>query len=188
MSEYIHRIRSTRKVFEGNVFKVVVDDIETERGGITQHESVRHPGAVAIVAANEDGEVLMVRQPRHSVGDNLLELPAGKLKENEDPWEAARRELAEETGYRCGSMELLCTFYTSPGFTDEKIYLFAGSDLEPADVSPDAYENDEGITVEWMDPHRALSAITEGSIVDAKTIIGLSMRTWESIDEEAPQA
>jgi ADP-ribose pyrophosphatase len=187
LTEYIHRVRSSRKVFEGSIFTVVVDDIETDRGGIRQHESVRHPGAVAIVAARQDGDILLVRQPRHSVGDNLLELPAGKLKPDEDPWDCARRELEEETGFRCGSLDLLCTFYTSPGFTNEKIHLFEGHDLEAAGTPRDTGDG-EDITVEWMDPHRAMTAISEGSIVDAKTIIGLSMRAGEPVEQEGAPA
>lgn len=120
-----------------------------------------------------DGQVLMVRQNRHAVGQDLLELPAGKLdQEGEDAKTCARRELQEETGYRCGTLEPLVGFLASPGFSDEKIQLFFTADASPAGPPPTSDEG-EPISVEWLSLSSASEAIWAGEVVDSKSIIGL---------------
>jgi ADP-ribose pyrophosphatase len=141
-------------------------------GRETTREIVRHPGAAAVVPL-KDGAVLLVKQNRHAVGADLLEIPAGKLDvPGEDPVECARRELREETGYVAGTLESLGAFYSSPGFTDERYYLYLATELEQVDPVPD-HDNGEPISAEWLRLDAAVDAVTSGRIVDAKTALGL---------------
>ena len=137
-----------------------------------------HPGAVAILAVDPDGDVLLVRQFRSPAGQVLLEVPAGTLDPGpaggtEDPEGAARRELEEETGYRAGSWRLLARFFTAPGFTTEEMFLYLAEDLRPADgdrLGPDEDERLHLVRMPWRD---AVRAAERGEIADAKSIVAL---------------
>ena len=137
-----------------------------------------HPGAVAILAVDPDGDVLLVRQFRSPAGQVLLEVPAGTLDPgpaggSEDPEGAARRELEEETGYRAGSWRLLARFFTAPGFTTEEMFLYLAEDLRPADgdrLGPDEDERLHLVRMPWRD---AVRAAERGEIADAKSIVAL---------------
>ncbi len=133
-------------------------------------EIVEHPGAVAILVRDQKGRVLLVRQYRHAAAGVLLEVPAGKLEPGEEPLSCARRELAEETGCRGGSWRELSWFYSSPGFCDEKIYLFLAEGVSEGLPAPDG---DEALEPFWIDLAEARQAVLEGRINDAKTIIAL---------------
>jgi ADP-ribose pyrophosphatase len=156
-------------VWEGKLNRVRVDRFRYDDGEEAEREIVEHPDAVGIVA--HDGEIVyLVRQPREPVGeDALLELPAGKLdEEGEKPLDTAQRELAEEIGKGARTWQHLTSFYTSPGFTDEKCHLFMGTDLY--DEKADTDENERIEIVEW--PLAELdNAIRDSS--DAKTLVGL---------------
>ena len=172
MSGHIDLVESTT-VFRGRVLEVVVDQVRLPDGRRTSWETVRHPGAAAVVPVASDGRVLLVRQSRHTVASRLLELPAGKLdRPGEDPAVCARRELEEETGYRCHSLHGLGSFLSSPGFSDERIHLFLATDLEYAGRPAGTDEGDD-ITVEWMDMGEAVRAARCGGVEDAKTALGL---------------
>jgi ADP-ribose pyrophosphatase len=120
-----------------------------------------------------DGAVLLVRQNRHAVGADLLEIPAGKLDvPGEDPLECAQRELKEETGYVAGTFESLGVFYSSPGFTDERFYLYLATELEQVAPAPE-HDGGEPISAEWLRLDAAVDAVTTGKIVDGKTALGL---------------
>jgi ADP-ribose pyrophosphatase len=163
----------SRSVFRGRVLEVVVDHVRLPDGRETTWEIVRHPGAAAIVPIGDDGRVLLVRQSRHTVDTRLLEVPAGKLdRKGEDPAECARRELQEETGYRCGTLEHLGTFLSSPGFSDEVIHLFRATGLTHTG-RPDGTEEGEDIEVEWMDMEEAVAATRDGRIQDSKSALGI---------------
>lgn len=164
----------SRSVFAGRFFEVFIERFRRSDGAEVEREIVRHPGAVAVVPVRDDGSILMVRQGRAAVSDKLLELPAGKLEADEDPWECAKRELLEETGYRCGHMELLSAYFSTPGFSDERVHVFLGSDLEKVQDPPDS-DGDEPISIEWLGEQEALEAIFDSRIVDAKTIIGIAL-------------
>lgn len=159
----------SKTVHEGKVASVRVDRFRAADGSEYEREVVGHPGAVAIVA--HDGERLfLVRQSREAVGvDDLLELPAGKLDvEGESPLECARRELEEEAGLRASEWREVKSFYTSPGFAEEKVTIYFASGLER--VEPDPDEGEEIELVEW--PLGELDrAIDE--CADAKSLIGL---------------
>lgn len=162
----------SRSVFKGRLLEVVVDVVRLPSGELAEREIVRHPGAAAVVALQGD-RVLLVRQNRHAVGRDLLELPAGKLdRKDEDPSSCARRELQEETGYRAGGLEVLGSFLTSPGFSDERVHLFLASAVEKAGPPP-ADDEGEPIHSEWLTLRAAREAVIAGEIEDSKTIIGL---------------
>ncbi len=133
-------------------------------------EIIRHPGAAVVVPVTGAGEVVLVRQYRHAVGGWLLEAPAGKLAADEAPDSCARRELEEETGYRAGRLEPLGWIWSSPGFTDEKLHLFAAYDLA---AGRQELEPDELLTLERLPLHEARARALDGRIRDAKTVCAL---------------
>lgn len=150
-------------MFAGRLLNV---DVEVWPAG--EREVVRHPGACAVVALTPDGDVLLVRQFREAIRKELLEIPAGIFDvEGETGAECAARELLEETGYRATMLEPLCSIYTSPGFTDERIEIYL------AEAEPSGVPADEPIEVVIMPLSDTRSAIERGDIVDAKTVVGL---------------
>jgi ADP-ribose pyrophosphatase len=140
--------------------------------GPVQRELVVHPGAVLILPVLADSKVVMIRNYRFSVGTELLELPAGTLEPPEPPVECAARELIEETGYVAERLEPLCSFYTSPGFTNELMHAFVATGLTLETARP---EVDEQIQVVTMSLADALDATVDGRIVDGKTIAALQV-------------
>ena len=159
------------EVFKGGFFSVWRETFRHADGEEVSREIVRHTGAVGIVAVDE-ASVWLVRQPREAVGiGDLLEIPAGKLdEEGEDPLETAQRELAEEIGKGARSWELLHEFFTSPGFTDERFFLYLATDLYDHGAHTDEVER---IDIEPWPLERLHEAIA--SCHDAKSLIGLLM-------------
>ncbi|HHX87612.1 MAG TPA: NUDIX hydrolase [Firmicutes bacterium] len=164
-------------LYRGKIFSVRKDLLQLPEGKVFWREVVEHPGAAAILA--RDGEqVILVRQYRHPASQVLWEIPAGKLEPGEEPLVCAQRELAEEAGIRGSNWKLLSKFFTSPGFCDEVIYLYEATNLQPAVASPD---EDEQVEAERVPLSRALEMVLRGEIVDAKTIVALSLvSTWAS--------
>jgi ADP-ribose pyrophosphatase len=156
--------------FQGKRIAVRRDRIVDASGRETTRELVVHPGAVSIVAMLPSDEVVLIHQYRHATGEELVEIPAGTLEENEDPIDAAHRELAEETGYSAKQLELRATYYTTPGFSNELMYLYEASGLTLAEQNLD---EDETIEVALTPSDQALQMIQDGRIRDAKTIVGL---------------
>ncbi len=159
----------SEQIWQGRIATVRVDRFRYEDGGESEREIVAHPGAVGIVA--HDGETLfLVRQPREAVNDQgLLELPAGKLdEEDEEPLDTAKRELAEEIGKGARTWHKLTSFYTSPGFADEECHLYLATDL--FDQSAEAVEDEriEIVEVPLSDLDRVIQECR-----DSKTLIGL---------------
>jgi ADP-ribose pyrophosphatase len=159
----------SKKVFEGHVFDVTVDTVR-EHGEIYIREVVHHKGSAVILPAFDDGTIALVRQYRHPAVKYLLELPAGTLNERERPEEGAARELEEELGMCAGRLEKLSEFYVSPGFCEEKMWLYLATEMTACEQK---LEDDEFIEIVRVPIDRALQMITGGEIEDAKTIIGL---------------
>ncbi len=158
-------------VFEGGFFTVRRDAFRHEDGEEVSRDIVSHPGAVGVVVL--DGQDLwFVRQPREVLGSpDFLEIPAGKLdEEGESPLDTGKRELAEEIGKRAEHWESLGSFYTSPGFTDEQVYLFLATGISDVDERPQV-EHDERIDVE-VRPVADLDQIL-AETQDSKTLIAL---------------
>jgi ADP-ribose pyrophosphatase len=161
----------SRTVFEGRVFDVTVDTIR-EGELVYQREVVRHPGSAVIVPVFPDETVALVRQYRHPAVKYLLEIPAGTLNEGERPEIGAARELEEELGYVAGKLEKLSEFFVSPGFCEEKMWVYLATDLSQTKQKLD---EDELIEVLRVGLSEALEMISDGEIEDAKTIIGLML-------------
>ena len=162
---------SSRRIHEGRIVKLSVDEVRLPNGNTIALEVVRHPGAAAVVPIDDRGRVILVRQYRYATGSWLLEVPAGKLDHpGESPEACARREVEEETGYRAGRLAPLGWIWTTPGFTDEKIWLFLARDLSPSRASLQA---DEVLTVEPLPLADAVRMAEEGAIDDAKSVCAL---------------
>jgi ADP-ribose pyrophosphatase len=174
----VERVVDTRVVHQGRYLTFRVDTIERADGSRGTREIVGHPGAVAILAIDDEERVLFVRQFRVAVGEALLEVPAGTLDvaddgSVEDPDLAAPRELEEETGMRAGSWQRIARFYTAPGFASELMHLYLATDLRVADgerLHPDA---DEHLLLERMPWRDAVAAAERGELRDGKTIVAL---------------
>ena len=161
-------IRKTLR--KGRVFDLTIESVTLPNGVHIDLEIIRHPGASAIVPLGEDDEVFMLKQYRHAVGGDLWEIPAGTRDAGEAPLECAKRELAEETGYRAARWTPLTDFYSAPGFSTERMYAFLAEELTQGAASPEPYEIIEQQWLSWED---ALKAVREGDIRDAKTIATL---------------
>ena len=156
--------------YQGKFLEMVTEEVLLPNGRTATLDLIRHPGAAAVVPFLDEERVLLIRQFRHAAGGTILEVPAGKLEPGEKPSICAGRELEEETGKRAHRMEPLGSILTTPGFTDEKIHLFAAFDLE--DV-PQALEDDEIIEHAPMTLESALGLIWSGELTDAKSIVCL---------------
>ncbi len=159
---------SSEKVYAGRILDLEVDRVRLPSGTEAGREVVRHKGAAVVLPLHGDGRVVLVKQFRYPSSEILLELPAGKIDPGESPAECIGRELAEETGWRAGGIHELGSFLTTPGFSDEVLYAFVATALEPApDVTPDP---DEAIEIVTMDVGEALAACRNGNIRDGKTL------------------
>ncbi len=160
----------TKTIYRGRLVNLDLDTVTLPNGTTIELEILRHPGASAIVPLQPDGSVLLTRQYRHAAGGYIYEIPAGKLDRGEDPRACAARELEEETGYRAATIEPLLSMLTTPGFTDEVIHLFLATGLAPG---VQRLERDEVLRVIEMPLSKAIGLIRDGTIRDAKTIVGL---------------
>ncbi|TAJ99883.1 MAG: NUDIX hydrolase [Chloroflexota bacterium] len=159
-------------------------------GRRSKRDVVGHPGAVAIVALDDQDRILMVRQFRLPAGRTLLEIPAGTLDRAadgslEDPDLAAPRELEEETGFRAGSWDHLGSFWTAPGFATELMHLYLARDLRPAHEDRLAHDEDERLELEHVTWREAVAMAEDGRIADAKSIVGI-LRLARILEAAAP--
>lgn len=162
----IHR----EDLYDGRIVKLSIYTMRLPNGREAKREIVRHPGAVALVALDNEGRVLLVRQYRAAAGRVLLEIPAGTLKPDEPPPLCAERELQEETGYRPNKLESIGNIYVAPGYTTEYIHLYLATDLHESRLNLD---DDEFIEVERVPLVEAIAMIERGEIEDGKTITAL---------------
>jgi ADP-ribose pyrophosphatase len=166
------KVLGATQVHSGRVFDLRVEEVELPGGRRTKLDLIRHPGAAVVLPLLDTGDVALVRQYRHAAGGEwLLEVPAGTLERGEEPAACAERECAEEAGYRPRTLVPLGFLWTTPGFTDEKIWVFLGRDLEPA---PRALDEDENLSVEQLPLAEALRLALSGGIDDGKSIVALT--------------
>jgi ADP-ribose pyrophosphatase len=162
----------SRCVYDGKILNLRVDRVAIPGKGETIREVVEFHGGAVIVALDNAQRVLLIRQYRYAIDRELWELPAGILEAGELPQVCAVRELEEETGYLASHVKSLCSFYTTPGGTNEMLHIFLATDLAPGRPRPEMDERIEVCRVPFAD---ALGMIASGEIVDGKTIIGLLM-------------
>lgn len=169
---------SSCNIYSGKIFDVIKDEVELSNGQKTIREVVKHPGGVVIVAKKDENTILMIKQFRYPTGSTLLELPAGKLEKGEDPFLAAKRELEEETGYVAKVWKKLGFIYPTPGFCDERLYLYFAKDLVYTKQNLD-----DGEILECFEYNikEVFEMIKNGEINDSKTICALTRAFLEDL-------
>ncbi|MGB1926420.1 MAG: NUDIX hydrolase [Rubripirellula sp.] len=157
-------------LLKGNRFDVHMMHLEGSDGKTYEREVIRHPGAVVLIPRLDPDTVVLIENTRPTVGETLLELPAGTMEWGEDPMATAQRELIEETGYRADRFTLLHQFYSAPGISDELMYLYIAEGLSPGEHQREAVEQIENRIATRSE---MIQWIAEGKIRDGKTLIGL---------------
>lgn len=170
---------SRTPIFKGNVIEVEVQEVALPNGNTSKRELVHHNGAVAVIAFNGNGELILVRQYRKALEKAIAEIPAGKLEPGEEPLASAKRELQEETGISAGKWTELVSFYTSPGFANELVYVFLAEELNEGVANPDEDEFVERIDVTLDE---AKEMIRSGDIHDAKTIYAVQIMELQKVE------
>lgn len=164
------KVVNSEYIYRGRVVTLRIDTVVTADGRETRREIVEHHGAVAIVPMLDDNTVLLIRQYRPAVNEDLLEIPAGTIEVGEEPDFTAARELEEEIGYRAGSLRRLFSQYLAPGYSSEVLHAYLGKDLSPSQTHFDA---DEEIEVVPVPIHEIEPMILDGRIRDSKSIAAL---------------
>lgn len=167
------KLLNRKVVYNGRVFKTIVDDVEYSSGNHSIREVAEHPGGAVILAVFPDKKILLIKQHRYPIDKYIYELPAGKLELNESPLNCAKRELEEETGYKAHSWKKLTAIYTTPGFCSEQLHIYMARDLFPAENGRNLEEGELTMTVEILPLQKALDMIENQEIVDGKTICGI---------------
>lgn len=168
--EFKEEMVSQETVYEGVIVNVRRDKARLMDGRITNREVVEHPGGVAVFAMDDQGRVALVRQYRYPMGEETLELPAGKLEPGEDPRDSGLRELAEETGLVPGTFEDMGCLCSSPGILAERIYLYFAKDLTQGPTHPD---DGEFVETVWLPYQDLVDKARRGEIKDGKTLVGI---------------
>ncbi len=161
---------SSEHIFKGAIFTVERDRLREENGFEIVREIVRHTGGAGCLPLFADGRIALVKQYRHPARCELLEIPAGKIELGESPMECAAREVEQEIGFRAGRVELLADFYSTPGFCEERLYVYLATDLTPAEQNLD---HDEFVEIVYLSLTDALAMVERNEIEDSKTIIAL---------------
>ncbi len=165
-----YSIVSSKEMYNGKIFKVLQDEIVLPNGKIATRDIVEHRGAAAVVPVDKDGNIIFVRQHRHPASSMILEIPAGKLEINEDPFDCASRELEEEIGYKSDNIQLMFKTYMAVGYSTELIYIYLATNLIKTEQNLD---EDEFVEIETYSLSKALTMIKNGEIVDSKTIASI---------------
>ncbi|WP_297137084.1 NUDIX hydrolase [Terrisporobacter sp.] len=161
---------SSDLIYTGKTIQLRVDTVEVPNKGYQKREIIEHNGAVAIVAITEDNKIVLVKQYRKAIEQFLYELPAGKVEIGETPLDCAIRELKEETGYSVDSLKLIHKYYTTPGFSNQLVFIYLAKGLTPGESKLD---EDEFLEVCEIDIEDAYKMVYENEICDSKTVIGL---------------
>ncbi len=167
--DYTEKTVKKNYIYKGKILSLRKDDALLSNGKPCVREIIEHSGGACALYI-EKGKALFVRQYRYAYGESVYEIPAGKLDLGEDPKNAALRELEEETGVKAGKMQHLCTLYPSPGYTDEKIYIYQAFDGERVATHPD---EEEFVEAEWIPLDKVKEMLKNGEFHDAKTIVAL---------------
>ncbi|MDY0396513.1 NUDIX hydrolase [Virgibacillus halophilus] len=168
MDKFVEKTLSTEQIYSGKIVHLQVDKVMLPDGKIATRELIKHPGAVAVIAINDDNKLILVEQYRKPCERTLVEIPAGKLEQGEDPKQAAVRELEEETGYVAKELKYITSFYSSPGFADELLHIYFTDKLVKSD-DPREADEDEFVEVLELSLQEAKQYAAIQKICDAKT-------------------
>lgn len=168
MKKFEEKTTHTGKIYDGKVVKLQVDDVTLPNGKTSKRELIKHPGAVAIIPITKDNKIVFVEQYRKPLEKSLVEIPAGKLEAGEQPETTAVRELEEETGYTTNTLQFVTSFYTSPGFADEIMYLYITKDIIQLENEV-AGDEDEFVELIELTLEEAKQYVKDQRIHDAKT-------------------
>ena len=166
-----YKVVKSDLIFKGKVFSTILNQIEYNSGNKAVREVAEHPGGAVIVPVTEYGKIVMVTQHRFPMNKTLLELPAGKLNKDEDPFICAVRELEEETGYKSDKVTRLGSIFTTPGYSTEKLWIYLAEDLKEGNHNRE--EGEFGMEVFEFSLNEVEEKIYKGEIVDGKTICGI---------------
>jgi ADP-ribose pyrophosphatase len=163
----------SERIYSGRVVNLRVDEIDAYRGPQRRRnvEVIEHVGGVVVIAQPSPREIVLVKQHRHAVNEDLWDVPAGMIERGEPPIETAKRELIEETGYRCERLTFLWSIYTTPGFCTERIHFFVAHGLTPGEAQP---EDDEQFEIKTWALDDAWALVERDELRDAKTQIALA--------------
>lgn len=163
-------VLSSQVIYSGKVFGIRRDEVIEPSGVRTTREVITHPGSVVVLPVLADGKVLLIQQYRYAARDYLWELVAGRMDPGETPEQAARRELVEETGYRATKFRMFLQLFPTPGFLEEKMFLFLAEGLTAGKASP---EDDEKIISRAYNRKQLEGMISRGRLRDAKSVAGI---------------
>jgi ADP-ribose pyrophosphatase len=177
------RVLSTRRIYEGHILNLRVDEVEMESGCKAEREVVEHHMAVGILPVTEKNGILLARQFRYAVNEETLEICAGLVEKGESLEEAAKREMQEELGYLPAFLFEIGRFYASPGFCTELLVLFLATDLSGSNLPQDDDEDVQVVEVPW---EKIPMLLAEGAVRDAKTFAALSwFMAWKGMKPQA---
>lgn len=179
MTSFEEKTIRRETIFSGRVVKLYVDEVRLPNGKTSTREIIDHPGAVAVIAITDEDKIVLVEQFRKPLEKTLVEIPAGKLEPGEDPEACAKRELEEETGYTCENLKQIASFYTSPGFANELMYLYLAEDLTRTKELQ--LDEDEFVEVVEVSFQEAQQLIKDQKIHDAKTMYAIQY--WQLMKE-----
>lgn len=169
-----YEVLSSTERFAGRVIRVVTDVVRMPDGGTGERDVVRHPGAVGVVAVDDDLSVLLIKQYRHALGEAIWEVPAGiRDVAGEDPEHTAARELHEETGWAAGTVTHLATIHPSPGCSDERAEVYLGRGLREADDRPEVEDEEQDLELRWLPLAEAVEWVLAGRITNAMCVTGV---------------
>lgn len=164
----LRNIIETKYYYKGHIGNLRVDMVRFPSGSVKPREILEHRPCVAVLPVTETGRIVLIKQYRHAVDEEIFEIPAGIMEEGEEPRASACRELREETGFKPGKLEEIAEIYTSPGFCDEKIHIYIATELS---VSPLQQDDDEFIKTFDFSVEELEKMIAEGKIADGKTLL-----------------